>query len=90
MDKLDMLELLREHSGMGYVEIQNILGCAERRQLRDEFAMAALGGLLANHEVITSIGKNPRNAKINWGDAVAYEAYILADAMLAAREKSAS
>lgn len=55
-------------------------------RLRDEFAMAALGGLLANHEVITSIGKNPRNAKINWGDAVAYEDYILADAMLAARE----
>ncbi|HGV3502128.1 TPA: hypothetical protein ACLLFU_001660 [Providencia stuartii] len=48
--------------------------------LRDQFAMSAMQGILSNHHMIDNVIKEP-------ADWVSREAYIMADAMLAARSK---
>lgn len=52
--------------------------------LRDRIALEALGGMLAH-----STRYKPReiDRALHWHDAIAKEAYELADAMLAARSK---
>lgn len=60
---------------------------SEVKTLRDEFAMAALGGLLANPG--GPVQQNPHRgwALVNCTiDVVATEAFAMADAMLAARQ----
>jgi hypothetical protein len=51
-----------------------------RKDLRDEFAMSAIGGVMHS---LDSEGTPPQ---LKTGDAVARIAYRIADAMLAARE----
>jgi hypothetical protein len=55
----------------------------ERKQLRDEFAKAALQGLVG----ISSSSGEPYGGEENHRAWIAAEAYALADAMLAEREK---
>lgn len=54
----------------------------EGMAVRDEFAKAALTGMLAH----ATRYKPRKGASSNWHEAIAQEAYQLADAMLAERE----
>jgi len=55
------------------------------KTLRDEFAMAALTGMLAYSHVNPSCGNYHENASV---ESVAIDAYVYADAMLRARKES--
>ena len=62
---------------------------ARKDRLRDEFAMAALTGFLANSEAAHA-GAEPMTSYLSRAENaawVAQRAYILADAMLAARSE---
>lgn len=50
--------------------------------LRDYFAAQAITGLLAVAQAENTLGG------INWAESIATDAYMLADAMMAEREKS--
>lgn len=52
--------------------------------LRDYFAGQALAGVCANYQSMQDIAQRERTGKI--ADHMAYDCYVMADAMLAARE----
>lgn len=56
--------------------------CIELLGLRDQFAMAALAGMLAH-----STRYKPREEGADWHWSIAKEAYELADAMMERREQ---
>ena len=53
--------------------------------LRDYFAAKSLNGMLAHSR--NGRGYRPTNPNQHWHEAIAQEAYALADAMMKAREK---
>jgi hypothetical protein len=55
--------------------------------LRDEFAKAALVGMLAHSRGNPPHGYKPVPNELYWHNAIAIEAYELADAMLKARNR---
>lgn len=57
--------------------------CIELLGLRDQFAIAALTGMLAH-----STRYKPREEGVDWHWSIAKEAYELADAMMNMRETS--
>jgi len=55
--------------------------------LRDVFAGQAIQGMLAHSRGNPPHGYKPIDSSRDWHEAIAEEAYMLADAMMAAREK---
>lgn len=66
------------------VEALPFLNELQRKVLRDKFAMAAKQGMLAHP---TRYKPRPQDQHLHWHQALAKEAYEIADAMLKEREK---
>ena len=69
------------HNAANNAAYQRII--KDNRKLVDQFAAAALQGMLAHSR--NGHGYRPRNPDMHWHDAIAAEAYELAFAMMAAR-----
>ena len=75
---------MSEVYGVNLVDVDN----NKRKMFRDKVAIEALNGMLAHAR--HGHGYHPRleDAHLHWHDAIAKEAYEIADAMLSAREAS--
>jgi hypothetical protein len=70
------------HAGQRFTSNGYTLGNGQGKNMRDEFAGIALGGILAGN-----FGDTVPHDDIDAGPTVAHFAYIYADAMLAERDK---
>lgn len=76
---LDVVNLIREHYGLSMQEVLDVIHTPlHPRELRDEFAMQALNGIMACFHEFKGAGDKASRCRL---------AYAYADAMLEARAK---